>query len=318
METNKIKRRKEYRSVGIFLFFAFMPVYLVTLAFVAWGVPYTLDVTLADGTVESVMNPSVNFLLTCSMLCPAMAMLMTRLICREGFVFHGEGSMMLGMVFRDKRWVWYLAALVLPGIYTEAAAATVLLLHPECFAQTYVQEMGITPFFLVCYPFMGMLGSAVASVGALGEEAGWRGYMMPRLEKFFGMAGAVIVGGIIWGAWHFPALLLGHCFGHDYFGEPWSGFAVFTLFTIAANGVLYLTVKKTDSVWPAVFFHAANNGVCSIAQLFSDFDRAQGISAADLGLFKTLLMAAYLFLLLSVLSIGGRRHNKKSNKNTIT
>ncbi len=310
METNKENRGKLYRSVGVFLIIAFMPVYIPTLVFVAKGVPYTLEITLAEGSVERVINPSVNFLLTCSMLCPAIAMLITRLICREGFVFHGEGSMMLGMVFRDRNWVWYPAAFILPCIYTEAARGTVLLMHPECFDQSYVQEIGITPVFLMCYPFMGMIGTAVASVGALGEEAGWRGYMMPRLEKLFGTAGAVVIGGVIWGAWHFPALFLGHCFGHGYLGEPWSGFAFFTLFTVVANGCLYFMVKKTGSLWPAVFFHAANNGVCSIAQLFSDLDRVWGISAANLGLFETLLMAAYLFVFMSVAYIVDRRYGK--------
>ncbi|MDE6014902.1 MAG: CPBP family intramembrane metalloprotease [Acetatifactor sp.] len=309
METNKEKRKKLYKSLAVFLFFAFVLVYVPTLAFVAKKVPYMLDVTLSDGTVESRINPAVNFLLTFSMLCPAIAMLLARLICKEGYAFHGEGSMMLGMVFRDKKWIWYLAALILPSIYTEAATGTILLMHPECFDSAQVQKLGLTPLFLVCYPFMGMLGSAVASVGALGEEAGWRGYMMPRLEKLFGTAGAVIIGGIIWGAWHYPDILLGHCFGHDYLLEPWSGFAVFTLFTIAANAFCHMIVKKTGSIWPAVFFHAANNGVCSVAQLYLAMDRVQGILPGNLKLCGALLQMAYMSILLLLMSYVDRRTN---------
>lgn len=314
METNKVNRRKLYKSTGIFLFLAFLLVYIPAFVFLAKGVPYALDVTLADGTVESVINPPVNLFLIYAMLCPAIAMLTARLICREGFAFCGEGSMLLGMVFRDKKWVWYLAALILPSIYSEAAAGTLLLMHPECFDLTRLHELGVGPLFLICYPFMGMLDSAAASVGALGEEVGWRGYMMPRLEKLFGNAKAVVIGGVIWGVWHYPPLLMGHCFGHGYLLEPWSGFVIFTLFTIAANALFHLAVKKTGSVWPAVFSHAVNNGVYSVARLCMAMDKAKlrgGIAPENLNLCLVFLQAVYIFLLLFLISLAERRLNDK-------
>lgn len=294
METNK---KKLYQSLGVFLFFAFVPVYVPSIVLLVKDVPYLVETTLADGTVESGLNPIVNLLLTAAMLCPAIAMLLTRSICKEGFSFYGEGSMLLGMEFQKKKWLWYLVALIAPSIYTEATVGTMLVLHPECFSTEMAEKLGITAAVLFCYPFMGMLHAVIASVGALGEEAGWRGYMMPKLEKLFGNTAAVIIGGIIWGIWHYPALLLGHNFGHGYMGEPWSGFLVFTAFTVIANAFFHITVKKTGSIWPAVFFHAANNGVYSVTKLYFDMEKVKGISSENLNLCIMILESVYMLVL---------------------
>ena len=61
---------------------------------------------------------------------------------------------------------------------------------------------------LVLVTMSGWSTAIIASIGALGEELGWRTYMYPKLEKLIGPAGSVIVGGIIWGIWHFPATIM--------------------------------------------------------------------------------------------------------------
>ena len=49
-------------------------------------------------------------------------------------------------------------------------------------------------------PFMNMFV-------ALGEEVGWRGALYPYLKKKLGVTKGRIVGGTIWGAWHWPIIL---------------------------------------------------------------------------------------------------------------
>ena len=41
--------------------------------------------------------------------------------------------------------------------------------------------------------------------GAVGEEFGWRGFLLPRLGRRFGPAAAAWVMGILWSLWHVPA-----------------------------------------------------------------------------------------------------------------
>src|SRR5688572_30937357 len=41
--------------------------------------------------------------------------------------------------------------------------------------------------------------------GAVGEELGWRGFLLPRLGIRFGEMGAAWVMAILWSLWHVPA-----------------------------------------------------------------------------------------------------------------
>ncbi len=51
------------------------------------------------------------------------------------------------------------------------------------------------------------LGITVGFVFALGEEIGWRGYLLPRLIKA-NVRFPVLLSGIIWAVWHVPFVLL--------------------------------------------------------------------------------------------------------------
>ncbi|HZD79648.1 MAG TPA: CPBP family intramembrane glutamic endopeptidase, partial [Actinomycetota bacterium] len=41
-------------------------------------------------------------------------------------------------------------------------------------------------------------------VNGLGEETGWRGFALPRLQQRFGPLGGTLVLAVIWAAWHVP------------------------------------------------------------------------------------------------------------------
>jgi membrane protease YdiL (CAAX protease family) len=43
--------------------------------------------------------------------------------------------------------------------------------------------------------------------GAVGEELGWRGFLLPRLRKYYGPVTAAWVMGSLWSLWHVPAWL---------------------------------------------------------------------------------------------------------------
>lgn len=49
-----------------------------------------------------------------------------------------------------------------------------------------------------------MLFAIVLLVNGYGEEAGWRGYLLPRLQARYGAIGGVLVQAAIWIVWHAP------------------------------------------------------------------------------------------------------------------
>jgi len=49
---------------------------------------------------------------------------------------------------------------------------------------------------------------AIAIVAPLGEEYGWRGYALPRLQTKLSPLSASLIIGVVWALWHLPTLLV--------------------------------------------------------------------------------------------------------------
>nr|BFD80712.1 CPBP family intramembrane metalloprotease [Streptomyces sp. Xyl84] len=98
--------------------------------------------------------------------------------------------------------------------------------------------------------------SALVSVPLyFGEELGWQGYLLPRLLRY-GRTRGLLLGGVIWGAWHVPMTALGGSYpGHSVLlGIP---VAVMTAMLL---GTVIATVRlATGSVWAAVAAHLSLN-----------------------------------------------------------
>lgn len=133
-----------------------------------------------------------------------------------------------------------------------------------------------------------VLGSFVNSVPAAGEEIGWRGYLQPALTARLGLVPALVLGGVLWGAWHAPVLLLGYNFGlYDLRGVGLMCFACVLL------GVWLGWLRGVSgSVWPAALAHGAFNAAAGLPLLFlpavGEFDV---IRAGPLGLAGWIVMA---------------------------
>ncbi|MEN6349562.1 MAG: CPBP family intramembrane glutamic endopeptidase [Syntrophomonas sp.] len=53
-----------------------------------------------------------------------------------------------------------------------------------------------------------VIGLAINIIPTLGEELGWRGYLLPKLRMLLSDRAALIVTGLIWGVWHLPCVHL--------------------------------------------------------------------------------------------------------------
>jgi membrane protease YdiL (CAAX protease family) len=53
-----------------------------------------------------------------------------------------------------------------------------------------------------------IIASIVTLLNALGEEYGWRGYLLPKLTKTYGKSKSTIIVGIVWALYHIPVVFL--------------------------------------------------------------------------------------------------------------
>lgn len=95
---------------------------------------------------------------------------------------------------------------------------------------------------------------------ALGEEVGWRGYLYPVLKEKFGKTKGRLIGGVIWGIWHWPLMILaGYEYGTDYFGAPVLGLLLFCLYATVAGILIDELYEKTECIWVPALAHGAIN-----------------------------------------------------------
>jgi membrane protease YdiL (CAAX protease family) len=100
------------------------------------------------------------------------------------------------------------------------------------------------------------VGMVPAVTNALGEEIGWRGFLVPRLAGAYGFTATAMISGAIWAAWHYPMFLV-----TDYYrgGQLWYSLACFTVLVLAASVIATWLRLKSGSIWPPVMLHAVNN-----------------------------------------------------------
>ncbi|MCC6457471.1 MAG: CPBP family intramembrane metalloprotease [Caldilineaceae bacterium] len=93
-------------------------------------------------------------------------------------------------------------------------------------------------------------------LGAMGEEIGWRGLLVPELAKRYRFAMTALVSGVIWVIFHVPAILFA-----DYnSGAPlWYALTMFALMAIGASFVFAWLRLKSGSLWTAVILHTSHN-----------------------------------------------------------
>jgi len=193
-------------------------------------------------------------------------------------------TLIAGIPLRGMGWLpklkgkmrYFFAALWLPAVFGILGGALYFAIFPERLDLTgkYLTEVGgeavieqmaaqgvTIPVYLAAVAIMSVTYVPFINMfAALGEEVGWRGAMQPMLNERLGKVAGRIAGGVIWGAWHWPAMLLaGYEYGKEYFGAPFLGMAVFCLATTVMGVLLDAAYEKTGCIWIPSLGHGAIN-----------------------------------------------------------
>jgi CAAX protease family protein len=172
------------------------------------------------------------------MWCPGVSALLTRLIYQRNV--RGEG-------WRPGAPRWLVLAYTLPIGYAIVAYGLVWL--------SGYGGVDTSRFHSSVLRFV-LLGSAMSLLSALGEELGWRGFLVPKLYEGWSFTRTALVSGAIWACWHMPLIIAA-----DYNGGTPTWYSI-TCFAIMVVGIAvpFAWIRlRSGSVWPAAILHASHN-----------------------------------------------------------
>jgi membrane protease YdiL (CAAX protease family) len=133
------------------------------------------------------------------------------------------------------------------------------LLNTENITQ-WSNELGLARFnqtlVLIVMIFLLLTVGVIKNLGStLGEEIGWRGFLIFELRKVISFKALAIFSGIIWALWHFPIINLMHGGGDNLLLH----LSAFTIMIIGISVILAYYTFKSNSLWPAAVYHSAHN-----------------------------------------------------------
>ena len=207
------------------------------------------------------MRGSMNLILvTGVMWSPGIAAIVTCLMCKRS---------VSSLPWRWGQWRWIWLAWALPVGYGLAIYAPVwglglggsALGNPETLSDWANQLTGsseATLFTTIAFVLiLGTIGIVSTASRALGEEIGWRGFLIWEMRKVMPFWAVGLLSGLIWSVWHWPGILLA-----DYNAGEGNFVVQMALFTLAIVpiGIIYAYLTfKSNSLWPAVVLHASHN-----------------------------------------------------------
>lgn len=103
-----------------------------------------------------------------------------------------------------------------------------------------------------------LVGITLNAIFALGEEIGWRGFLVNLLLEKLGFLKTSVIVGILWGFWHATAIIL---LGHNYQVYRIEGVLLFTLITILFTFPHIFVRISSKSVLPAASLHGSINAL---------------------------------------------------------
>lgn len=254
-------------------------IYLLITFGLTWGYCFLILHPAVNGeSLNGVPSVAAQLMTALCMFFPAIGVLLTRLVTKEGF--------------RDcwlkpnlKKNIWpYLLAWFGPGILTLAGTSLYFLLFPDhldlsfgyfiATLETAGAPMEALPIpigllmVIQCVQAL-FLAPALNFFTCFGEEWGWRGYLLPKMKDQLPTVPMLLITGIIWGLWHAPLTAIGHNYGLGYSGFPFTGIAMMCLFCTVLGIFMSFVALKTKSCIPAILAHGAVNGIGAIGIYFT-------------------------------------------------
>ena len=202
---------------------------------------------------------------------PVIASLFTRRITKDNtkwrISFH---------VWKNKK-LWAFCAFV-PGILIVIGATLYFVLFPEQYSSKFnlgsiigteqvIQITNPLQFSVVC-----VLIAAVCipvQLLELGEEIGWREYLLPKQIAVYGVRKGILMNGFYWGIAHLPLIYFGFNYSSENAGAPWSNMFMMMLVCLAMGVICSYIMVRSNNVMYCAIIHGVVNVIGEIPVFIS-------------------------------------------------
>lgn len=257
-------------------------IFLAVTFGLTWAYEFGVVYPVATGGLDGIPAVAAQFVTGAAMFFPAIGVVITRLVTREGF----KNSVIKPHGFK-KAAPWFVVAWFAPPMLAIIGAGVYFLAFPQDFdssmslmlgtAQQQMAAAGgaevpadtLRTMLLMQLPFAVLISPALNIFTTFGEEWGWRGYLVPKVSTRLRIVPTLLITGVIWGLWHAPLTVIGHNYGLGYFGWPFTGILAMCVFCIVLGIFLTYVTVRSGSCLAAAFGHGAINGFLNAVVLFS-------------------------------------------------
>jgi len=294
MENEEFRRNQ--RGVIWFLLATF------GITWALWSLLWILDVQVPDPRHLPIVKPDPRFALLTGpvMWVPGVvALVVTRLSFDENW-----RSTTLNRLGSWRYWVaaWIVVVFVIVASAALSVALGAARLDREmsflraAWSGSALRDASFPAFVAIDISLAFLLNPLIDIVATMGEELGWRGFLLPRLVKS-GMNEwqALAASGAIWGIWHAPLVAR----GWDFWGHPVLGPIMMVVFCTMFGIVVGWLRLASGSVWVPAFAHGVLNGAtpAAVSLLVPGFDYAiAGTPLSAIGWISTGTVIIWLLL----------------------
>lgn len=236
---------KPTKGVAVYLLISF------GLAWLTWGLAWALNIRATDLVFQAVSLPAA--------FAPAIAaVVVRRWVTHEGFADAGLRPRL------RNNWRLYMFAWLLPIPVVAVVVVLAVVLgvsRPDWTLQRALtalypslETQPLPAAIRLLVPVQLAITALLATPILWGEEFGWRGYLQPRLLAGRPLAASVATG-LIWGAWHYPIVLM----GYERYSSPLLGLLLFPVLTVLLSIIFGWLFRRSGSIWAPSLAHAATN-----------------------------------------------------------
>lgn len=192
---------------------------------------------------------------------PVMSAIMTRRITKD------KSKWRCSIKVWKKPMLWFFCAFV-PSILIVIGAALYFMIFPKQYSGLLDigSLLGKDYTITINSPFrFGIVCVLIAALCIplqlleLGEEIGWREYLLPKQIAEYGMRKGVLLNGFYWGVAHLPLIFFGFNYSSENTGAPWSN--MFMMMVVCMTlGIIcaYVMVISNNAMYCAIIHGAVN------------------------------------------------------------